>query len=455
MRLRGPRSLLGQIGLVHLATIVVVALTLPLAISLMLRQTAAQYQGELLMRQAAVLRAHLRFDRDHWEIDLDPALAALYAAGSEGRAFLLVGPDGQARIESARANAALLARAPLDDRSHGFSFGPILGRVDPIGPPQGARSGGGWLVVSQDINDPGVVTDDIVRAFLSRFLWLLLPVLAWLPIANLALIRRSTQAVKALSSRAAQIGPATLDMRLPTRRLPSEVEPLAVATNNALDRLELGFRSQSEFIANVAHELRTPLSTLRLRLDAVDDPALVAAMHRTLDQASHVITQLLDLASLEGLAIAADEHLDPVAVAQAAIEDAAPAVYAGGRTIGLVAPDAPARVCGRAPLVALALANLIDNALRHTPAGTNILVEVDADGGVTVADDGPGIPDRNLPALTQRFRRGEQAREQGSGIGLSIVERILEAHGTALEIGNGATGGARFRFRLGQVASAR
>jgi signal transduction histidine kinase len=311
-----------------------------------------------------------------------------------------------------------------------------------------------WLIVSQDINDPEVVTDDVVREFLSRFLWLVLPVLALLPMANLALVRRSTQLVRRVSRQAVEIGPANLGVRLPTGALPSEVAPLAIATNNALDRLEEGFRTQSEFVANVAHELRTPLASLRLRLDAIADAGVARGMNATLDRAAHVISQLLDLASLERLSVDPAEQFELVAVASAAVEEAAPGIYAGGRTIALGGNATHVSVRGRAQLIILALANLIDNAARHTPPGTRIEVSVDADGSVRVEDDGPGIAPASLAAVTQRFWRSDQSRTDSAGIGLSIVERILTAHHGTLSVSNRKQGGARFGFAMAPVGQA-
>lgn len=444
MRLAYPRSLFGQIVLVHLLTIVLVALSLPMAVSTMLRRTARSYQRELMLHQAERLEHRLHVDAAGWHLAPNAVQDALYAAGLDGRAFAIVDRDRRPLLASARSTARIRGAATLGSAPAFFHVGAIRALVEPI-TIDGAKA---WVIVSQDINDPEVVTDDVVRAFLSRFLWLLLPILALLPIANLAVIRRSTQTVRGVSRRAAEIGPTNLALRLPTGLLPSEVEPLATATNNALDRLEQGFKTQSEFVANVAHELRTPLASLRLRLDAIADAAVTRGMHDTLDRAAHVISQLLDLASLEGLSIDRDEQFELVEVAAAAVQEAAPGIYAAGRTIALVNEVARLPVCGRSQLIILALANLIDNAARHTPAHTRIELRIEANGTVTVQDDGPGIAVASLAAVTRRFWRSDQSRTDSAGIGLSIVERILTAHRARLLVDNRPEGGARFRFLL-------
>ncbi|WP_404712585.1 sensor histidine kinase [Sphingomonas sp. MMS24-J13] len=444
MKLGLPRSQFGQVALAHVVTIILVALALSLAMSHMLRRTAASYQAELLRGQADQLVAGMSADAQGWHLRLSRQQLALYAAGVDGRAYALLGDDGRVILASPRSEPAIRAKALRHAPLQLFSAGPVRGLTRPI--VRGDRHA--LLVVSQDNNDPQVVTDDVVRAFLSRLLWLLLPVLAALPLINLFVLRRSTQAVRALSVRAAGIGPTNLDLRLPVALVPTEVAPLAIATNKALDRLQEGFRSQSEFVANVAHELRTPLASLRLRVDAIDDADQAAGMRATLDRAAHVVTQLLDLASLERLDIDKLEQFDLAETAQAIVAEAAPAIYEGGRSIELIGADAPLRVRGRSPLIGLALTNLLDNAVRHTPVGTQITLRVVPTGEINVEDNGLGLSEPSLSALAQRFWRADQSRSDSAGIGLSIVERILASHGTALIAENRADGGARFRFNL-------
>ena len=436
-----PRSLLGQIGTVHAATLLLLGLGLPTAAVLTVRHTAARFQRQLLVRQLEEVRAGLHADGGTWRVRLPQPLAGLYAQGYDGLAYAVVSRSGHVLAASDYATPAMVAAAPRLDRPRGFGVGPIRGRAAPLGP----AGVPGWLIVAQDISDPRVVTDDVLRESLLLFLWWLVPALALVPLATAFLIRRSMAAVRRLSLRAAEIGPASLDVRLPIARLPSEVVPLAAATNMALDRLAEGFRAQSEFVANVAHELRTPLATLRLRTDAIEDASLARAMRATLDQAAHVVTQMLDLASLERLSIGEEERFDLGEAGRAALEEAAPTLYAGGRSASLIAPEHPVVVHGRAGLIALVVANLLDNAQRHTPAGTHVELRVDETGLLAVADDGPGAREAGL---TERFRRGAGAGAGGAGIGLSIVRRILLAHGGDLAIGDSDRGGARFAFRL-------
>ncbi len=156
-----------------------------------------------------------------------------------------------------------------------------------------------WVIVTQDQDQPGVIIDDVVREFLLRYLAVLLPLLVLLPIANSLIIRQLVLVVRRVSARAANIGARNLDVRLPESGLPTEISPLVGAANGLIERLQASFQQQKEFSGNVAHELRTPLATLQLSLDAVEERAVREPLVRQVRRLSHVISQLRDLASLE------------------------------------------------------------------------------------------------------------------------------------------------------------
>jgi two-component system OmpR family sensor kinase len=438
-----PRSLFGQIAIAYLATMMVAALALPLVASLLLKDTAGSYQQQVLMRQAQSVARGLSHRQD-WRVDLSPTLRQLYATGYDGRAYSVIDRGGRPVISSRLQSVPVIAAAPRRSSPSFFSTGSIQGLSVPV------RRGGSdlWIIVSQDMSDPGVVTDDIVTSFLYRFLLGLAPILLLLFLINAVLIRRSTQAVLRLSRRAAEVGPTRLDIRLASNNLPIEVAPLAEATNQALDRLETGFRVQAEFVANVAHELRTPLSLLQLQIDGLDDMAPKAALRATIERASHVVSQLLDLASLEQLAIRPDERFNLDTMVRETVETIAPMIFSHGRTIALSGSEEAHPVIGRELLISLALSNLIDNAARHSPSGTHIEVVVHSDGSVAVEDNGPGIANTDLDLLSRRFWRADHARSDSAGIGLSIVKRIVEAHGGRLNVANRPGGGAVFTIKL-------
>lgn len=443
MKIRYPRSLFGQIIAAHVATMILAALTLPLVIVFLLHGTAERYQSKGLVRQAEAVRQGLGYDGG-WHVNLGRTLKQLYAAGYDGRAYAVVAADGRPVTASEASSAETVRIAPRQPSSRFFQTGSIQGLSLPV-----HRAGKDfWIVVSQDMNNPEVVTDDIVTSFLDRFLIWILPILLLLPLVNAALIWRSTQKVLQVSQRAADIGPTRLDVRLSSQQLPTEVAPLADATNLALDRLEAAFRTQGEFVANVAHELRTPLSALKIQIDEPDETIRRTTAHATIERASHVISQLLDLSSLEQLVIGPDEVFDLTELVRTTVETAAPAVFGGDRRIGLSGPGSAIFVMGRRHLISLALVNLIDNAMRHTPPGTHIEVVIGAEGWVAVEDDGPGVTATDIGSVGKRFWRADHSRSDSAGIGLSIVERIASAHGGRFQAANKPGRGASFTVRL-------
>jgi two-component system OmpR family sensor kinase len=232
---------------------------------------------------------------------------------------------------------------------------------------------------------------------------------------------------------------------LAERGLPEELQPLAGSLNDLLARLDAALGAQRRFTADAAHELRTPLAALKLQLDvarrAADSPTRHTAyddLDAGVERASHLVDQLLTLARIEPEALATRAvEVDLVALAKDAIVARGALAADKGVDLGL-AREAPARVHGDPSSLAILLSNLLDNALRYTPAGGRIDVAIDADaaGGalLTVADTGPGIPPEERERVFDRFFRSPGNREPGSGLGLSIVKRIADAHHAAIEL---------------------
>jgi len=230
-----------------------------------------------------------------------------------------------------------------------------------------------------------------------------------------------------------------------------------------LARIEGSFEVQRRFTADAAHELRTPLAALKLQVELAERteaPATQAAAFAELkagvDRATRLVEQLLTMARLEPEAPARSfAPVDLPSLAKDAIVARAPLAMEKRIDLGLTrAADVAIR--GDPASLATLLANLLDNALRYTPKGGRIDVAVDdADGHavLSVADTGPGIPELERERVFERFHRGapddDPAVPTGSGLGLSIVRRIADAHGAivALEDGPGGAGLAvRVRF---------
>jgi signal transduction histidine kinase len=275
-----------------------------------------------------------------------------------------------------------------------------------------------------------------------------LPILLLLLVIDIAIFRRALKPLRQASEIAQEIGPARTDIRLPLGEIPSEVRPLVSAINKALDRLDEGFRLQREFTADAAHELRTPLSILRTRVETLDDPRIAKALRLDIESMSRAIGQLLDIAELEAFAIDPAEVADLQAASAEVAGFVAPLALDQGREIALLGATTPVWVKGNAEMIKRAIRNLAENAIRHAPNDTVVEFVVEENGTVTVRDRGPGISDEERELIFRRFWRRDRNQQGSSGLGLSIVQRIAELHSAAIEVENRVMGGAQFSLHF-------
>lgn len=237
-----------------------------------------------------------------------------------------------------------------------------------------------------------------------------------------------------------------------------ETQPLVRSLNQLLGRLDTTLENERRFTADAAHELRTPLAALKIHAQvamATRDPEqnrqALGKVIAGADRATRLVEQLLRLARLDPLLRLEDpQPIDLVALAHAACEDAAPAAAGRSQRLAVDCPTDPLIVSGDRDLLAAALRNLVDNALRYTPEGGTVTIRASQEHGETclaVIDDGPGVPPDELSRLVERFYRGSDNVAEGSGLGLAIVRRIAELHGARLEVENRAEGGFLARIR--------
>jgi signal transduction histidine kinase len=371
------------------------------------------------------------------------------AAPSLGTAVYIVGPGGQ-----------ILAS----------TIGGAVGQSAPAGylPPDVRYvTTGGVEIAAHDVDRPG----DLLRVIaasplaevqrsvseLSRLLWVGIPVLVAL-VGGLAwvLAGRALTPVDRLRAEVDEISHSTLHRRVAEPASGDEVARLAHTMNAMLDRLEGAADRQRQFVSDASHELRSPLATIRAKVEvaaihpvAADWTDVSGTVLGEVDRLDDLVGDLLQLARLDEtggtLPTTADVDLDELATAE----------VRRLRGLGTPVDDhgvGAARVQGDRAGLGRALRNLVDNAARHAHREVAVGVAVDGpDAVVTVDDDGPGVPAGERERVFERFTRLDEGRARGAGgagLGLALVRAVALAHGGTARVLDSPLGGARFELRL-------
>jgi signal transduction histidine kinase len=269
-------------------------------------------------------------------------------------------------------------------------------------------------------------------------------------------IRTSLRPLRALSERASAISPGSISVRLSDDRLPSELVPLVVAVNAALDRLAKGFEIQRQFTADAAHELRTPLSILTAGLDALPSSPEIDRLRQDAERMNRLVAQLLRVARLDAQPMDLSQTVDLVEVAEEVVAHLAPWAARNGRSVAFETAERSVTVRGNSDALTDAIRNLVENAITHSPEGEEVMVQVGEQGSVSVIDRGPGVPPDLKERIFERFWRSRERRSSGvgAGLGLSIVSEIAGAHAGRVTVGDTPGGGASFILSVPLASSA-
>jgi signal transduction histidine kinase len=411
-------------------------------------------------------------------------VAAALALASAGLLWVL-----QSSLESsARAEAAAKAKAVAVAVKAGAPAPPPPGKAGPTGPvtavgsldvqvlaPKGPQwtTGPGYVVVRQQVDARGRTLVIQGRSSLAptreaiAALWrllvpgvpallLLVGLLTWLAVG------RALAPVSAIRGKLADITAHDLHERVPEPGSRDEIAALARTVNATLDRLQTAVERHKRFVADAAHELRSPLAVLRTRLELTGPgtaaPALAGRALTDVQRIQTLTADLLLLARLDAGEQLRDQEVD---LGQVVAEEAAkprPRAVPVGMKVGT-----DVLVRGSGAQLARLVANLVDNAVQHatTAVTVRLTVRPATDGGhavLEVADDGPGIPPEHRETVFDRFTRLDQARTRdhgGSGLGLAIARDIATAHGGTLAVASHPAPGACLRAVLPLAGPAR
>jgi signal transduction histidine kinase len=302
------------------------------------------------------------------------------------------------------------------------------------------------------IAQPADVREALARAAAGR---VVIPVILLLPIMIGAVAWIVSRGLLPLRFVAAEVQRRDARSLAPlgTGHLPSEIEPLVSELNRLLERLQRAFFAQRAFIADAAHELRSPLTALRLQLQLLDRARdeeerfeARARLGAAVERAIHLAEQLLALARSEPEAAIDFERVDLAAVAAEGIKDAHDLAVAKNIDLGLDAASS-LDIQGNREALRMLVRNLVDNAVRYTPPGGTVQVRCSCTSEqavLEVNDTGPGIAPADRGRVFDRFYRAA-AQERGTGLGLAIVKAIAERHGAHVDLGEAPGGGLRVR----------
>ncbi|MBP7649007.1 MAG: HAMP domain-containing histidine kinase [Phenylobacterium sp.] len=299
-----------------------------------------------------------------------------------------------------------------------------------------------WIFVSAHVVGTRAYWPVIGQELLAHVALPLAPLLILLLVFNAQVVRRMLAPLERAALEVDALDPARMDARLSPPTTSREVAALVSAVNRALDRLQKAMALLKTFTADAAHELRTPLSVLRLRTDALPDSATKVRLGEEIQTMIRLVNQMLDLAQADVLRLDGAEPVDLQAMAAEVVAQIAPHAFAAGHDIQLTdLGSTPA--LGHRDALGRALRNLVENAIHHTQGGRPIEVSVGPGARFSVRDFGPGLPAEG-EKIFDRFWRQSRAQDGGAGLGLGIVRSIVEAHGGAVEADNTADAGAVF-----------
>lgn len=295
------------------------------------------------------------------------------------------------------------------------------------------------------------VRDELVNEITFKSLY---PLTVSLPLLMFGIwlgIRRSLRPVRTLASQVARRSPSNLDPLRPEVNVPTEIQPLTEALNHLFEKLRIAFEHERQFTADAAHELRTPLASIKTQAQvaqrATSDTDRKHAMQQIIEgvnRATHMIQQLIATARLDPELTEHDfTRVNLTELARRLIAEMDNEAHQKSIELKLIAEQDQV-LSGNQAALEFMLRNLLSNALRYTPAAGQVTVEISAAAGhiaLSVTDTGPGIPPAERERVFERFYRGEEMQHiVGSGLGLSIVKRVVQLHNATIHLEQPASG---------------
>lgn len=300
-----------------------------------------------------------------------------------------------------------------------------------------------WVVVSARVDSFSAYLPVIASELRDHVVVPLVPLTVLLLAFNVFVVRRMLTPLAKAAAEVDALDPARMDARLSTPASSREVHALVAAVNRALERLQRAMGVLRDFTADAAHELRTPLSVLQLRLHELPEGDAKQSLREDLRGMTRLVNQLLDLSQAEALSLNDARIVDLHVLAEETLARIAPLAFEQDRDLRLIDRGATA-VFGHSDALGRVLRNLIENALRHAGGSGSIDVIIGPGPRLAVRDYGRGLDRADPELIFRRFSKGRRDGSDGAGLGLGIVRSIVEAHGGTIHAHNAEGGGAQF-----------
>jgi signal transduction histidine kinase len=289
----------------------------------------------------------------------------------------------------------------------------------------------------------------VLRAVALILASIVVPVVVVMTLTTLFVIplavRRALSGLDRVADHAQSIEVNNRDARLPTEQVPAEVAPLVQAINDALQRIDDGYARHQRFLADAAHELRTPIAVLQTRIESLPPSDAVTRSLEDTQRLSTLADQLLDIERLKH-SPKPNSEIDLVNIGRSITAEMAPLAIAAGYDIAFESQLAKCVILGDGSAIGRALTNLVQNAIDHGGRRGQILVFVELPASVSVLDQGPGIAPQEQHRVFEPFYRGSQAGGErggrGAGLGLNLVQEVVRLHGGNIEVCNRPGAGA-------------
>ncbi len=332
--------------------------------------------------------------------------------------------------------------APIVEHLHKLSSADIRGQFAPFTLSaivrQASGPAGEMTIIAHGRVQPFTVLITVASNIVAITTFLILALVSI--VATPIIVKRALAGVIKTAEEAERIDAERRGARLSEDKVPRELSPLVRAVNDALGRLDEGHNRQNRFIASAAHELRTPIAILKMKIEAAADKN----MRSLLPDVSRLATlseQLLDLHRLDNGA--PSDRIDLAVLARGVAADLAPVLIASGKTIEVIVERA-GMIIGNTGSIERALMNLIQNAAEH--GGEDVIVRVEGTS-LEVQDNGGGIPIEEHQRVLEPFHR-LRFRSSGTGLGLSLVKQVLDYHGGRITIADAPASGAIVRLEF-------